>query len=172
MSTGVLVTTAAGVVGLYTACFHGWVYAQHRPAREHLWVAMIGASVALVCFGAALLAERPDPAGALLAMRLQMVGAVGVTLGLLRFGAARFRIEPPLLLRAADVFCAAAAALSVFAPGLLLALDRPARSLRGLAGSYQHFEFTTLSGVLLVPLLGCAVLALLIVLPQWRRRRR
>lgn len=169
MSTGVLVTTAAGVVGLYTACFHGWVYAQHRPAREHLWVAMIGASVALVCFGAALLAERPDPAGALLALRLQMVGAVGVTLGLLRFGAARFRIEAPLLLRAADVFCAAAAAVSVVAPGLLLALDRPARPLRGLAGSLPHFEFTTLSGVLLIPLLGCLAATIVFALRALRR---
>lgn len=154
MSTGVLVTTAAGLVGVYTACFHGWVYALYRPAREHLWVALVGAAVALVCFGAAVLAASPEPAGRLLALRLQMVGAVGVALGLLRFGAARFGIAAPRLLRAADLSCAAAALLGVAAPGLLVALDRPARPLRGLAGSFDQFELTALGVVLLVPLLG------------------
>jgi signal transduction histidine kinase len=169
MSTGVLVTTAAGVVGLYTACFHGWVFAQHRPAREHLWVAWVGASVALVCFGAALLADDPEPSAALLALQLQIAGAVGVTLGVLRFGAARFRIEAPLLLRAADAFCAAIVVVSLAAPGLLLALDRPARPLRGLAGSFQHFEFTALSSALVVPLLGCLLATIVFALRAlWR----
>jgi signal transduction histidine kinase len=155
MSAGVLVSTAAGVVGVYTACFHGWVFAQHRPAREHLWVAVIGASVALVCFGAALLAEHPTPAAALLALRLQIAGAAGVTLGVLRFGAARFRVAAPGLLRAADALCAATVLLGLAAPGLLLALDRPLRPSRGLAGPLEIFEFTPLAAALLVLLLAC-----------------
>jgi signal transduction histidine kinase len=154
MSTGVLLATAAGVVGVYAACFHGWVYAQHRPAREHLWVALIGTSVAAVSFGAALLAAHPGPDESLFALRLQIAGAVGVTLGVLRFGARRFRIEAPVLLRAADVFCAAVVVVDLLAPGLLLALDRPPRPFRGLAGTYYQYEFTVLSALLLLPLLG------------------
>jgi len=146
---------AAGLVALYAAGFHGWVFAQHRPAREHLWVALIGASAGLLCFGAALLASDPDPAAILLALRLQIAGGIGVTLGVLRFGACRFGVEAPLLLRAADVFCLAIVAIDLVAPGWLVALDRPPRPFHGVTGvSFQSYELTGLSAGLLVPALG------------------
>jgi signal transduction histidine kinase len=157
------------VVGLYAACFHGWVQAQHRPAREHLWVALIGASVAGVSFGAAILAAQPDPGQALFALRLQIAGAVGVTLGVLRFGAARFGIRAHVLLRAADLFCAGVVVVDLLAPGWLLALDRPPRAFRALAGSYQQYEFTTLSAVLLMPLLGFLIANMAFALRALRR---
>jgi signal transduction histidine kinase len=171
MSTGVLLATAAGVVGLYAACFHGWVYAQHRPAREHLWVGLIGASVAAVSFGSALLTAQPDAERALFALRLQIAGAVGVTLGVLRFGAARFGLQAPVLLRAADVFCAGVVVIDLLAPGWLLALDRAPRSFRTLAGSFEQYEFTALSAVLLVPLLGCLVANMVLALRALSRRQ-
>ncbi|HSJ96766.1 MAG TPA: HAMP domain-containing sensor histidine kinase [Myxococcota bacterium] len=169
MSAGVLFTTAAGVVGLYAACFHGWVFAQHRPAREHLWVALIGASVAMVCFGAAIQAAHPGPGEALFSLRLQIAGAVGVTLGVLRFGASRFGIEAPVLLRSADGFCAGVIAVDVLAPHLLIALDRPPLSFRGLADSFHQYEITDLSAALLVPVLGFLVASVGFALRALRR---
>jgi len=157
MSGGVLLATAASVVGLYAACFHGWVYLQHRPAREHLWVALIGASVAVVCFGAAILAGHPGADEVLLALRLQIAGAMGVTLGVLRFGACRFRIDAPVLLRSADLLCAGVVAIDLLAPGWLLAIDRPPQPVRGLTEPFHQYAFTALSAALLVPVLGFLV---------------
>lgn len=171
MSTGVLVAAAAGLVGVYGACFHGWVYALHRPAREHLWVALLGCSVALTCFGAALLAGSPERTGRLVVLRLQVVGVVGATLGLLRFAAARFEIVAPRALRAADLYCAGTAVIGLATPGLLFALDRPTRPLRSLAGSLEQFEPTALAGLLLVPLLGCVVATVAFALRGLRRER-
>src|SRR5690606_1786118 len=131
MSGGVLLATVAGLVGVYAACFHGWVSLQHRPAREHRWVALIGASAALVCFGSAALAGEPTTATALLAVRLQIAGGMGITLGLLRFGASRFSVEAPVLLRAADGFCAGVGAIELLAPRWLLVLERGLRRVPG-----------------------------------------
>jgi signal transduction histidine kinase len=169
MSTGVLVATAAGVVGLYAACFHGWVQVQHRPARQHLWLALIGVSAAAVSFGSAILTAQPAPELGLFAVRLQIAGAVGVTLGVLRFGAARFGIRSPALLRGADVFCLLVVAIDLLAPGWLLALDRPPRGFRSLAGSFQHYEFTKLSAVLVAPLLACLIANAALALRALRR---
>src|SRR5690606_9733004 len=157
MSGGVLLATAAGLVGVHAACFHGWVSLQHRPAREHRWVALIGAPVALVCFGTPVLADPPSTEAALTAVRLQIAGGMGITLGLLRFGARRFGVDAPVLLRAADVFCAGVVAIVVLAPGWLLELERGVRPVPGLVAPMAQFEYTPLAAVLIVPTLALLV---------------
>ncbi|HEY8494898.1 MAG TPA: ATP-binding protein [Myxococcota bacterium] len=151
MRTGVLLASAAGVVGVYTACFHGWVYLQHRPAREHLWVALVGAAVAVLCFGGAMLSGQPTPQQAALGLQLQIAGAVGVTFGLLRFGVRRFGIDLPLLVRGADGLCIAIVLLDLLAPSWLMRLDRPPQIVQALAEPFHLYELTALSQALLLP---------------------
>jgi C4-dicarboxylate-specific signal transduction histidine kinase len=154
MSAQVLVATAAGVVSLYAAAFHAWVFLQHRPARPHLWVALTAASAAAICFGAAMLGGGATPERALLAMRVQIVGAAGLTVGILRFGASRFRVEAPRLLRSADLFAVALASVAAVAPRLLLAPDRPPRRIPVFGDSLLQVELTTAAALLIAPALA------------------
>ncbi|MCX5736973.1 MAG: hypothetical protein NTZ61_00460, partial [Proteobacteria bacterium] len=87
MAIEVLLATAAAVVSLYAALFHAWVFALHRRAREHLWVAVTATGACAVSFGTALVYTATDGTTALHAQQIQIIGAPIVTLGALRFTA-------------------------------------------------------------------------------------
>src|SRR5262245_37582592 len=131
MGAEVLLATAAAVVSVYAALFHGWVFAQHRTSRDHLWVAVIAAGVALICSGTAAMYVGHSAADALRGQRLQVLGVPAVTVGLLRFTAFRFRVSARRFLRSADVFFACIAALAVCAPERLFEVDQAPQRISG-----------------------------------------
>src|SRR5690606_38976486 len=131
------------------ACFHGWVFLLRRPAREHVWVAITAAAAAAVSAGAAIAFAAGDPDGALFGARLQIAGAAGVTVGVLRFAARRFRVDVPRWLRAADGFALVVLFADAFAPARLLVLDHPPRTVAALGFEYLQFDLTPLARLLL-----------------------
>ena len=149
MGAEVLLATAAAVVSVYAALFHGWVFAQHRASRDHLWVAVIAAGVALICSGTAAMYVGHGAADALRGQRLQVLGVPAVTVGLLRFTAFRFRVSARRFLRSADVFFACIAALAVCAPERLFEVDQAPQRISGLGIAFLQLGLSPLTKVLL-----------------------
>ena len=149
MGVEVLLASAAAVVSCYAALFHGWVFVQHRASRDHLWVAVTAAGVAVICFGTAEMYVSRNAADAFAAQRLQVLGAPALTVGLLRFTAYRFHISAPRFLRCADLFFAGIAALVLCAPRLLFEVDRAPQQISGLGVVFLQLQLTPLTDVLL-----------------------
>jgi signal transduction histidine kinase len=149
MGVEVVLPTAAAVVSLYAALFHGWVYGLHRAARDHAWVAVCAGGAALVCLGTAAMVAGETPADALRAQRIQVLGAPAVTVGLLRFAASHFHAQRPWLMRAGDGFLAIVMTLALADPGALIDVDRPPRVASSLGVAYLQYDYTRLTHGLL-----------------------
>ena len=149
MGAEVLLATAAAVVSVYAALFHGWVFVQHRTSRDHLWVAVTSAGVAAICFGTAAMYVGRSAADALRAQQLQALGAPALTVGLLRFTASRFHVSAPRFLRSADVFFAGLAVLVLCAPRLLFEVDRAPARVSGLGVEFLQLGLSPFTKVLL-----------------------
>jgi signal transduction histidine kinase len=149
MSLEVLLATAAGLVSLHAALFHGWVFLQHRAAREHLWVSVTAAGAAGVCFGTAHLYGTARPDVVVLAERVQLAGGATLTMGLLRFGLHRLRVQAPWLARSADVFAAFALTVDLLVPQMLIAVDQPPRQVSGPGFSFFRADYVPLIWVLM-----------------------
>jgi signal transduction histidine kinase len=154
MAVEVLLASAAAVVSVYAALFHGWVFVQHRASRDHLWVAVTAAGVALICFGTAQMYIGRSAADALRAQRLQVLGVPALTVGLLRFTAIRFHVSAEHFQRSADAFFAGIAALALFVPAWLFEVDQPPLRISGLGVAFLQLRLTHLTDVLLAVSLG------------------
>ena len=163
MAIEVLLATAAAVVSLYAALFHAWVFALHRRAREHLWVAVTAVGASAIALGTAMLYVGGDAHDALQAHRVTVAGASLVMVGALEFSASRMRVQMPAVLRSARAFAATIVLLTLFAPQLLYAIDRGPRETVVSGLHFLQLEFTPLlQGALavglvyfLLPLLIC-----------------
>jgi len=149
MGIEVLLATAAAVVGLYAALFHAWVFALHRRAREHLWVAVTATGACAVSFGTALVYTATDATTALHAQQIQIIGAPIVTLGALRFTACRLRFDAPRFLASPILFAIALVALAILAPGVLLATDRAPRETVVFLRRFLQFDLSHTGELLL-----------------------
>jgi signal transduction histidine kinase len=150
MSTEVLLSTAAAVVSLYAAVFHGGVFALHRRARDHAWAALTGAGACLVSLGTALLFVATNDAEASSAWRIQAMGAPAVTLGALGFAVTRLGISAPRLMRSGATVMGTLFVLIALAPELMV--DR--FLTRAESGGWNQVEISALGGLslgLLIP---------------------
>jgi signal transduction histidine kinase len=172
MSAEVLLATATAVVSLYAALFHGWVFVQHRAARDHLHVALIALGAAAICLGVAAMYEGSGVDDAFRAQRLQVLGVPPLTIGLLRFSAFRFYVRAPRFLRSADLLFAAILALDLFAPELLLAAQRPPQRIVGFGVEFLQLELTPLATALLAVCMGYFVAPLVFCVGAQRRGER
>jgi signal transduction histidine kinase len=169
MGTEVLLATAAAVVSLYAALFHAWVFALHRRAREHLWVAITATGAAAISYGTAMLYAGAGAHDALEAHRVTLAGASFVMVGALEFSASRMRVNMPFALRSARAISATVLVLSGFAPHLLYAVDRPPRETVVFGLHFLQLEVTPLLQGLFAVGLIYFLLPLLICI---RARRR
>src|SRR5512138_926434 len=115
MRIEVQLATAAGVVSLAAALFHAWVFALHRPARDHGWVALTALGASGISFGTALLYAGTTVADALRAHRIS-IGGAALVMGALHFSASRLRVHLPRLLASARLLSAVSIALVLVAP--------------------------------------------------------
>jgi signal transduction histidine kinase len=144
MAIEVLLATAAGVVSLYAALFHAWLFALHPRAREHLWVAVTAVGASGISLGTAMLYTGSDIHDALQAHRVTIGAAGFVMVGALEFSASRMRVRVPGILRSARVFAAIVLLLDLFAPQTLYAIDRPPRETVVSGLHFLQLEFTPL----------------------------
>jgi hypothetical protein len=157
MSTEVLLSTAAAVVSLYAAIFHGGVFALHRRARDHAWAALTGLGACGVSLGTAMLFTAANEAEAARAWRIQAMGAPAVTLGALGFAITRLGVDAPGLVRAGVVVMGTIFALVTLAPELMS--DRVIT--RSSSHGASQVQISALGGValsLLIPFFFAPVL--------------
>jgi len=116
MDFATLAGVATAIVALYTALFHGSIFAMRRSAEEHLWFAGMALSVA--CFalsGPSFYATRTASQGAL-HQGLQVTSFAGMMVCFTKFSLAYLQLERPLLVRMAVVFTPLYAAFALFTP--------------------------------------------------------
>jgi signal transduction histidine kinase len=171
MRNEVLLATAATLVSAFAAFFHAWVFALHRRAREHFWVAVTATGAAAISFGTALIYGATNAPEALLAHRVQMSGASFVMVGALEFSASRTRAALPRTLGFARALSAVVLALVVAAPSLLYVVDRPRETIVfGL--HFLQLEFTPFMQGLLTFGMVFFVLPFALCLRAWGRGQR
>jgi signal transduction histidine kinase len=164
MSTEVLLSTAAAVVSLYAAIFHGGVFALHRRARDHAWAALTGAGACLVSLGTAMLLTSADAAEAARGWRIQAMGAPAVTLGALGFAIARLGLTAPRLLRSGGIVMGTVFTLAAVAPELLSESVVTRATSRGAS----QVELSALGGVALALLIPYFFAPAILSLRAWR----
>jgi signal transduction histidine kinase len=169
MDVKVLLAKAAAVVSLYAAFFHAWVFALHRRARDHAWVALAATGACLVSFGTSLLYSARSVAEGFAGTQVQTIGVPIVMLGALVFTIERFDLHLPRLVRFATAVATTVFVLSVAAPELLFRLN-PALTLPlGNEPHGSYIEMTALGGVSLGILLFFFVCPLAFCLREYRR---
>jgi len=172
MGAEVLLATAAAVACVYAALFHGWVFVQHRAARDHLWVAVTAAGAATVSFGTVEMYLGRSVADALRAQQLQALAVPTLTGGLLHFSVCRFRISAPRLIRSADIFFTGIALLCLLAPERLFDPSQPPQRILGFGFSFLQLEFTPLAKLLLAVSLCYFVTPVVFCVQAHRRGER
>ena len=159
-----LLATAAAVVGLYAGGFHAWVFALHRRALEHAWVAIAAAGACLCSAGTALLHVAATSTDVLRGQQVQGCGSPLVMLGAVLFTLEYFDRRAPRLRRAAIGYATTLLLLVLAAPELLL--ERP-----GDVATAHHFELTALGALSLAGLFVFFPVPLMVSLQAMRERQ-
>jgi signal transduction histidine kinase len=171
MDVQVLLPTSAALVSLYAASFHGWVFALHPAARDHLWVAVCATGAAGVCLGTADLYAARSPSEAFAAQQLQGLGVPVLSLGLLRFASSHFGVTPRALLRMVDLWSVVALVVMLLAPELLIDRSEPLRQGGGLGLRFIQLQYKPLTVAMVLPACGALLGAFAICLRARREGR-
>jgi signal transduction histidine kinase len=169
MDVKVLLATAAAVVSLYAALFHAWVFALHRRALDHAWVALAAAGACLVSYGTAMLYAARTTNDVFCAEHVQTVGVPIVMLGALLFTIERFSLQVPRLVRAAVMVSTTVFVLSVAAPDLLYRVSPALAFPVGVPIETPRVDITALGGVSLGLLMGFFVCPFLFCVHEYRQ---
>jgi hypothetical protein len=114
---------ATATVALYTALFHGSIFALRRSAHEHFWFAAMAFAVAgFALSGPAFYATRTASEGAF-HQGLQIAFFAAVMVCFTKFSLAYLKLERPLLVYMAGIFAPLYAAFALFTPWFFT--DRP-----------------------------------------------
>jgi signal transduction histidine kinase len=169
MDVKVLLATAAAVVSLYAALFHAWVFALHRRALDHAWVALAATGACGVSYGTALLYAARTTDDVFRAEHVQTVGVPIVMLGALLFTIERFSLQVPRLVRAAVAVSTTVFVLSIAAPDLLFQVTPALAFPAGAEAHAPRVDITPLGGVSLGLLIGFFVCPAVFCIQAYRR---
>ncbi len=107
---------ATAIVAIYTALFHGSIFAMRRSAHEHFWFAVMALAVAgFALSGPAFYATRTAGEGAF-HQGLQIAFFACVMVSFTKFSLAYMQLDRPRLVRMAAIFAPLYAAFALFTP--------------------------------------------------------